>query len=270
MRLPPGFAEDRRAAEPKVIFRVLTAFPDLLGGMSSDGVVRIALERGLIGLEIVNLRDYAEDRHRSVDDYPYGGGPGMILKVGPVWRALEALPEPKMPREVILLSPQGRRLDQTFLEDRARGGEYVFVCARYKGVDERIRQFVDIEVSLGDFVIAGGELAAMVIIEGISRLIPGVLGDLDSALGDSFSSGILDCAYYTRPENFRGLSVPEVLLSGNHEAIRGWRRQNALLRTLERRPDLLEKARLSEEDLSFLERHGWRPKADRERGHSDA
>jgi tRNA (guanine37-N1)-methyltransferase len=225
-----------------VSITVLTGFPTLFGSLDTEGMVRVALRQGAARLRIVNLRDYTDDRHRTIDDTPYGGGPGMVLKV-------------------ILLSPQGDPLTQGFLAERARGADLVLICGRYKAVDERVREFVDAELSLGDFVISGGELAAMVIIDGILRLIPGVLGDLDSALGDSFSAGILDCAYYTRPEEFRGRPVPEVLRSGHHAEIEKWRRQDALRRTLERRPELLAQVPLSQDDRQWLTERGWSPEA---------
>lgn len=242
---------------PHIAVTVLTGFPALFAGLDAEGIVRIALERGLATLRIVNLREYTDDRHRTIDDYPYGGGPGMILKVEPVARALAALAEPVARREVILLSPQGETLTQGFFEERAPAADLVLICARYKGADERIRALVDREVSLGDFVISGGELAAMIVIDGLLRLIPGVLGDLDSARGDSFSTGLLDCAYYTRPETWEGRKVPEALISGNHAEIRRWRRRDALLRTLQRRSELLARAVLDEEDRRYLAQHGW-------------
>jgi tRNA (guanine37-N1)-methyltransferase len=251
------------AEQAPVTITVLTGFPALLGSLDAEGMIRVALDRRRAALRIVNLRDYTDDRHRSIDDQPYGGGPGMVLRVEPVVRALEALPAPSGAREVILLSPKGRRLGQEFLSRCARGTDLVLICGRYKAVDERIRDFVDGEISLGDFVISGGELAAMVVIDGILRLIPGVLGDLDSALSDSFSTGILDCGYYTRPESFRGREVPPVLLSGHHAQIAKWRREDALKRTLRRRPDLLDGARLDDDDRQYLMRHGWSGRRDR-------
>lgn len=241
-----------------VAITVLTGFPTLFGSLDTEGMIRVALDRRLATLRIMNLRDYADDRHRTIDDRPYGGGPGMVLKVEPVVRALEALPEPSGRRRVVLLGPQGRALDQGFLEEQARGTDLVLVCGRYKDVDDRIRQYVDEEISLGDYVISGGELAAMVIIDGVLRLIPGVLGDLDSALGDSFTSGLLDCAYYTRPEEFRGQAVPAVLLSGHHAEVARWRREEALARTARLRPDLLRRTVLSDADRAVLARLGWR------------
>jgi tRNA (guanine37-N1)-methyltransferase len=243
---------------PRVGITVLTGFPDLFGSLVAEGMIRIAVEKGLATLRIVNLRDYTDDRHRTIDDNPYGGGPGMVLKVEPVARALADLPAPAARREVVLLTPQGEALTQAFLEERADEVALVLICGRYKGVDERIRGLVDREVSLGDFVLSGGELAAMVIIDGILRLVPGVMGDLDSARGDSFSSGLLDCAYYTRPETWEGQGVPPVLLSGDHAAIRRWRRGDALARTLRRRPDLLAQLPLDAQDVRVLRELGWR------------
>ncbi|MBD3237218.1 MAG: tRNA (guanosine(37)-N1)-methyltransferase TrmD [Candidatus Eisenbacteria bacterium] len=246
------------SGRPQLRVTVLTGFPALFASLDAEGIVRIALQRGCAELRIVDLREYARDRHRTIDDYPYGGGPGMIMKAGPVLRALAALPPAEGPRERLLLSPQGRPLVQRDLASRAaRGGELVLICGRYKGVDERIRSRIDGEISLGDYVLSGGELAAMVMIDGLYRLIPGVLGDLDSARGDSFSSGLLDGAWYTRPEECDGQRVPEVLLSGHHAEIRQWRRRSALRRTWERRPELLTGVALSDEDRCFLRSLGW-------------
>jgi tRNA (guanine37-N1)-methyltransferase len=238
---------------------ILTGLPGVLDGPLREGVVRIAQEKGLVRVEVVNLRDFASDRHRTIDDTPYGGGPGMILMVEPVVRALRALPEPQGEREVILLSPQGEVLDQRRVEALAEKREIVLLCGRYKGVDERIRSYVTSELSLGDYVLSGGELAAAVVVDAVVRLLPGVLGCYDSALGDSFTSGLLDCAYYTRPEVFEGQRVPPVLLSGHHAKVAAWRRRDALKRTLARRPELLERAPLTEEDRAFLRELGWRP-----------
>jgi tRNA (guanine37-N1)-methyltransferase len=222
-------------------------------------MIRVARERGLVDIRIVALRDYAEDNHRTIDDYPYGGGPGMILKVEPVARALDALPPPAGPRrETILLTPQGERLDQRRVHEIMGAGDVVLLSGRYKGIDERIRTLITHEVSLGDYVLSGGELAALVLLDAMARLVPGVLGDIDSAKGDSFEGGGLDCAYYTRPEAFRGMRVPAVLLSGDHAAIDRWRRRDALKRTLARRPDLLERIELSSEDLQMLREMGWK------------
>ncbi len=250
------------AGSSRVTISILTGFPALFGSLDTEGMIRVALDRGAARLRVVNLRDFTEDRHRSIDDTPYGGGPGMVLKVAPVVRALESLPAPEKEREVVLLSPKGQRLTQAFFDQRARGSDLVLICGRYKAVDERVRAYVDTELSLGDFVISGGELAAMIVVDGILRMIPGVLGDLDSALGDSFQSGLLDCAYYTRPEQFREAAVPQILLSGNHAAIARWRREDALRLTWERRPDLLASSVLTAADRAWLRQHGWRPERD--------
>jgi len=221
-------------------------------------MIRVACSRGLVDIRIVPLRDHADDNHRTIDDAPYGGGPGMILKVEPVARALESLPEPAGPRrETILLSPQGERLSQELVHEILSAGEVVLLTGRYKGVDERIRTLVSREVSIGDFILSGGEFAALVLVDAMTRLIPGVLGDLDSARGDSFEGGRLDCAYYTRPEVFRGLRVPPVLLSGHHAEVDRWRHRDALARTLARRPDLLVDADLTKEDHQVLAELGW-------------
>lgn len=221
-------------------------------------MIRVAREKRLVDIRVVALRDYAEDNHRTIDDNPYGGGPGMILKVEPVARAIDALPPPEGPRrETILLTPQGERLDQQRAHELAGAGDVVLLSGRYKGVDERIRSLITHEVSLGDYVLSGGELASLVLLDAMVRLVPGVLGDFDSAKGDSFEEGNLDCAYYTRPETFRGMRVPSVLLSGDHAAIDRWRREDALKRTLTRRPDLLERTDLSREECRMLRSIGW-------------
>jgi tRNA (guanine37-N1)-methyltransferase len=221
-------------------------------------MIRVAREKGAAEIRIVHLREYADDSHRSIDDYPYGGGPGMILKVEPVARALDALPPPRGGRrETVLLSPQGERLDQERVHRIADSGDVVLLTGRYKGIDERIRSMVTREISLGDYVLSGGELAALVLIDAMVRLLPGVLGDFDSALGDSFESGILDSSYYTRPEEYKGMRVPPVLLSGNHGEIARWRRRDGLARTLARRPDLLAGAPLTDDDHRYLAELGW-------------
>lgn len=214
---------------------------------------------------VVNLRDYTDDGHRSIDDYPYGGGPGMILKVEPVVRALEDLPPALVGRrEVVLLTPQGERLAQPLVRRMGGSGDVVLITGRYKGLDERIRTFVTREVSIGDYILSGGEPAALVLADALSRLVPGVLGDIESAETDSFETGILDSGYYTRPEVFRGLRVPEVLLTGNHGRIAQERRRDALERTLRRRPDLLESAAMTAGEEDWLRNIGWDGRAVRE------
>lgn len=222
----------------------------------------MARESGRVEFRVVNLRDYTDDAHRSIDDYPYGGGPGMILKVEPVVRAIEDLP-PALAgrREVVLLTPQGERLTQPMVRRIGEAGDAVLITGRYKGLDERIRAFVTREVSLGDYILSGGEPAALVLADALSRLVPGVLGDIESARTDSFETGILDSGYYTRPENFRGLRVPGALLTGNHGRIAQDRRRDALQRTLRRRPDLLESADLTADEQEWLRGSGWKGKA---------
>jgi tRNA (guanine37-N1)-methyltransferase len=227
-------------------------------GPLDEGMLRVARESGRVELRILNLRDYTDDPHRTIDDYPYGGGPGMILKIEPVVRALESLPPPLIERrEVVLLTPQGERLDQARVRKLVQVGDVALVLGRYKGIDERVRSFVTREISIGDYILSGAEPAALVIADALARLVPGVLGDLDSAEGDSFERQILDSAYYTRPEEFRGLKVPEVLLSGHHAKVAEARRRDALERTLRRRPDLLEDAALSPSEERWLRERGW-------------
>lgn len=233
---------------------VLTLFPKIIEAILSESILKRAVEKGLLEVKIYNIRDFTEDRHHIVDDYPYGGGGGMVLKPEPIFRAIDELKKDREERKVILLSPQGRTLEQKIAERLSQDPRRLtFICGHYEGIDERVRRVVDEEISLGDYVLTGGELAAMVVIEASVRLIPGVLGDKRSAVEDSFSGGILDYPHYTRPSEFKGMKVPEVLLSGNHEEIRIWRRKEALERTLDRRPDLIEKANLTEEDRRLLE-----------------
>jgi tRNA (guanine37-N1)-methyltransferase len=225
-----------------VTFHILTIFPDFFTGPFQHGVVSRAIENGLIQLKIHNLRDWTTDRHKTVDDRPFGGGEGMLLKPDTLFQAVETiLPERTEATRVILLSAQGARFDQAAARRLAGYSEILFVCGRYEGVDERVAEHLaDEELSIGDFVLSGGELGAAVVIDAVSRLGPGVLGNGDSAIFESFSEpGLLDCPQYTRPAEFRSWKVPEVLLSGNHEQIRIWRRQAALEKTARLRPDLL-------------------------------
>lgn len=231
---------------------VLSLFPELIATVARFGVLGRALDRGLLELATINPRDFTDDPYRSVDDRPFGGGPGMVMRVEPLERALEAARADR-PGRVILLTPQGQRLTQSRLRSLAEASHLILVCARYEGVDERfVETFVDEELSIGDYVLSGGELPALVLIDGLARLREGVLGDARSAEEDSFSDGLLDCPHYTRPAEYRGRRVPEVLLSGDHAAIRRWRRAQALLRTWYRRPDLLMRASLSEQDRALL------------------
>lgn len=245
-------------------FQVVTLFPEMIGNAAGYGVTGRGIERGLVRLDTVNPRDFTRDRHRTVDDRPYGGGPGMVMKVEPLRDAIRAARAAAPGARVAYLSPQGRRFDQAAAAGMARDGSVILVCGRYEGVDERLLEAeVDEEWSIGDYVLSGGEPAANVIVDAVSRLVPGVLGDEDSAEEDSFSAGLLDCPHYTRPEEIEGRRVPEVLLGGDHEAIRRWRLKQSLGRTWLRRPDLIEQAVLDGEQERLLEEfkreHGGQP-----------
>lgn len=233
---------------------VVTLFPEMFTALTEHGVTGRAVKRGQLTVEYSNPREHAHDRHRTVDDRPFGGGPGMLMKVEPLLEAIEAIREkaPSTPR-VIYLSPQGQPLTQQRAEQLAQLDSLVLLCGRYEGIDERIIEMcVDEEVSIGDYVLSGGELGAMVLLDAVTRLIPGVLGHADSAVEDSFSEGWLDCPHYTRPEEFAGQRVPEVLLSGNHALIRRWRLKQSLGRTWQRRPELLAELTLSKEQQQLL------------------
>lgn len=230
---------------------VMTLFPEMFTALNHSIVAR-AQEEKRIELNYVNFRDYSTNRHGRVDDSPYGGGAGMLLTPQPIFDAVAALPEAK--RRIIVLTPTGRRFDQRLAEEWSQEKELVFLCGHYEGFDQRIHdELVTDEVSLGDFVLTGGELAAMTMIDATVRLLPDVLGKSASHEDDSFSTGLLEYPHYTRPANFRGLTVPDVLLSGNHARIETWRRQQALKRTLERRPDLLDQVTLSDADRHYLQ-----------------
>jgi tRNA (guanine37-N1)-methyltransferase len=234
---------------------VVTMFPRMFDGPLAEGIVHRARESGVARIDVHDLRVFTDDRRRTLDDTPFGGGPGMVMKAEPFFRAVEAvLPEGTGPRgAVVLLSPRGKRFDQAAAERFAGLERLVLLCGRYEGVDERVRESVATEeLSLGDFVLTGGEVAALAVIESTVRLLPGALGDKASADADSFSDGILDFPHYTRPAEARGLAVPHVLLSGDHDRIRRWRRKEALRATRERRPDLLDKAPLSALDEALL------------------
>ena len=234
-------------------FGIVTLFPEMFGLVSKFGVVGRACDRGLLRLHLSNPRDFARDRHRTVDDRSYGGGPGMVMKPGPVVSALDALRQDLPGAQVIYLSPQGRKLDQEVVAGLAGQGELILLAGRYEGVDQRVLDhYVDQELSIGDFVLSGGELAAMVVVDAVARLIPGVLGDEQSARADSFSESLLDYPHFTRPAEFQGALVPQVLLDGDHAAVARWRRKQSLGRTELRRPDLLARCSLTETDRQLL------------------
>jgi tRNA (guanine37-N1)-methyltransferase len=233
----------------------VTIFPRMLEAPLAEGIVRRACDARLARIAVHDLRDFSEDRHRTVDDAPFGGGPGMVMKAEPFFKAVAAaLPEgPGEQDRIVLLSPRGRRFDQAAAERLARLRRLVLLCGRYEGVDERVAQgLASEELSLGDFVLTGGEVAALAVIEATVRLLPGALGDEDSAACDSFSEGLLDFPQYTRPAVVRGRAVPDVLVSGDHERVRRWRRKEALRATRARRPELLERVPLGQEDRALL------------------
>ncbi|MEW6544005.1 MAG: tRNA (guanosine(37)-N1)-methyltransferase TrmD [Nitrospirota bacterium] len=234
---------------------VLTLFPDMVLPVLGQSMLKRAQEKGLLEVRVRNLRDYTQDRHQVADDAPYGGGAGMVLKAEPVFRAMDALRLEHGTLRLILPSPQGRPFTQRLAEGlRDERRRVVLLCGHYEGIDERVRTGLEPEeISIGDYVLTGGELPALVMIDAAVRLIPGVLGDPESAVAESFSDSLLDCPHYTRPAEVRGLTVPEVLLSGNHEAVRCWRRKEALRNTWRKRPDLLRDRVLGEEDRRLLE-----------------
>ncbi len=243
-------------------FDVLTIFPEIIESYISVSIIKRAIDKGIIDVRVHNIRDYTTDKHRQVDDYPYGGGSGMIFKPEPLFNAIEAIMKDGISRHRILTSPGGRVFTQEVAGEFAeKHSAIMIICGRYEGVDERVKVLIDEEVSIGDYVLTGGELASLVIIDAVSRLVPGVLGDECSAEDESFSTGLLEYPQYTRPSVFRGMRVPDVLLSGNHQEIKRWRRKEALRRTLKRRPEMLEKAELTDEDKILLkevkEEEGW-------------
>ena len=235
-------------------FDIITIFPEMVKAYIGESILKRAVQKGLLDVRVYNLRDYTADKHRTVDDYPYGGGSGMVMKIEPIFRAVQAIKADGRERLTVMLSPQGRRYDQGRAEGVSREPRRIlFICGRYEGIDERVRDsLVDEEISIGDYVLTGGELGALVIIDSVARLVPGVLGDEESAKEESFTWGILDYPHYTRPPEFMGRKVPGVLLSGNHREIADYRRREALKRTFQRRPDLLGKAALSKEDQDIL------------------
>ncbi|WP_107943073.1 tRNA (guanosine(37)-N1)-methyltransferase TrmD [Metasolibacillus sp. FSL H7-0170] len=233
---------------------VLSLFPGMFEGVFNTSILKKAQEKDAVTLAVSDIRDFSDNRHKQVDDYPYGGGAGMVLKPEPMFQAVEEITAGRKPR-VILMCPQGERFTQKKAEELAQEEELVFLCGHYEGYDERIREFlVTDEISIGDFVLTGGELPAMTVIDAVVRLLPGVLGKADSHILDSFSTGLLEHPHYTRPADFRGMTVPEVLTSGNHGKIEEWREEQSLKRTLLRRPDLLETLELTDKQRKILEK----------------
>lgn len=236
-----------------ITFDILTLFPNFFSSPLNESILGKAQEKGLLRVRINNIRDFTKDKHQVTDDYPFGGGVGMVLKPEPVVEALEATKDHQTKSHTILLTPQGSTFNQKVAEHLTNFQQVIIICGRYEGVDERIRYFVDQEISLGDFILSGGEAAALVVVEAVSRFIPGVLGKEESRLGDSFSGGLLEYPQYTRPRDFRGYLVPDVLISGHHKEIMRWRLRESLKRTLLRRPDLLASKELSSKESELLE-----------------
>lgn len=233
---------------------LISIFPGMLEGPFRESMIKRAIDRGLVEINLIDLRDYTCDRHRQVDDAPYGGGCGMILKPEPLFAAVESLKASSNTNaRVILMTPQGQIFNQQKARELSGENHLIMICGRYEGIDERVRlALVDEEISLGDYVLTGGELAAAIIVDATVRLLPGFLSE-EASSDESFSGSLLEYPHYTRPQNFRGMEVPSVLLSGNHAGIENWRRQQALIRTYQRRPDLLEKADLTREERDYLE-----------------
>ncbi|KAB8138716.1 tRNA (guanosine(37)-N1)-methyltransferase TrmD [Gracilibacillus oryzae] len=237
---------------------ILSLFPEMFEGVFQSSILKKANENNYFSYNFINFRDFADNKHNKVDDYPYGGGAGMVLKPQPIFDAVDTIEtkENKKPR-IILMCPQGETLTQQKAEELSREEHLIFICGHYEGYDERIRtNLVTDEISIGDYVLTGGELGAMVVIDSVVRLIPGVLGNDDSAIQDSFSTGLLEHPHYTRPAEFRGLKVPDVLLSGNHAHIDQWRKKESLKRTFSRRPDLIDNLELSNEEEEWLKEWG--------------
>jgi len=236
-------------------FDIVTIFPRMVRGGLEEGVVARAAERGVLDVVVHDLRDFTTDRHRSVDDMPYGGGPGMVMKPEPLVRAMDAIRRERgEPSAVVLLSPQGRPFTQADAVRLSALPHVALLCGRYEGIDERLRDLVRVEeISIGDYVLSGGELAALVVVDAVGRLVPGVVGDAESVVAESFSRGLLDYPHYTRPAVFEGLAVPDVLVSGHHAEVQRWRKRQALVRTYERRPDLLAAAALDDDERQWLD-----------------
>lgn len=239
-----------------MIFNVLTLFPEMFNGVLSSSILKRAIEKDIIKVNILNIRDFSKDKHKNVDDYPYGGGHGMIMMVQPIFDAVEYLKrDGDMP--VFYMSPKGKVFNQEIAVQMSKLDRIVLLCGHYEGIDERAYSIIDEEISLGDFVMTGGEIAAMAIIDAVSRLIPGVLSNPESYQDESFYSGLLEYPQYTRPDEFRGMKVPDVLLSGNHAEIAKWRRQKSLELTILKRPDIIKRKMLTDEDISYLRYKGF-------------
>ena len=236
-------------------FDVFTLLPEVFPAYLESSIMQRARERGLIDVHVHNIRDYTHDKHHTTDDTPYGGGGGMVMKPEPVFEAVESVLGPEADCPIIMLTPQGRVFNQSIAQELVQHPRLALLCGRYEGIDERIRtNLITDEISIGDYVLTGGELPALILIDALARLIPDVLGDPDGASDDSHATGLLEYPHYTRPPEFRGLTVPDILLSGDHGKIAKWRREQALLRTYNKRPDMLEKAELTKEDRKFLDK----------------
>lgn len=235
-----------------MIFTVLTLFPGIFDSPLKESILKRALEHNLISFNVINIRDFATDLHKTCDDTPYGGGPGMIMKIEPIYNAMTYVEKTIGKPYYILLTPQGRVFNQKEAKRLSRKNHICLICGRYEGIDERITELVDEEISIGDFILSGGELPALVLIDAISRHIPGVLGNIDSIGEESLEESLLEYPQYTRPEVFMDMAVPKVLLSGNHEEIRKWRRKESIKKTIMRRPDLMEQFKPNKEDEYFI------------------
>jgi len=236
-------------------FTVLTIFPEMFDSFWAHGIIRRAIDQKKVSATAINIRDFTADRHQMTDDRPFGGGNGMVMKPEPLVEAIGAAKKNEGAAKTVLLTPQGRTLNQKMARELASIEELILVCGRYEGVDERIcHEYIDYEISIGDYVLTGCELAAMVIMEAVTRMIPGALGGQDSAEKDSFSDGLLEHAHYTRPRDFEGKDVPEVLLSGHHREIESWRMESSVMRTLLKRPDLLRNKQLNDQEVKILEK----------------
>lgn len=238
-------------------FNIISLFPEMFNSPLGESILKKAQENKILKINLFNIRDFAEGKHKVTDDYPYGGGVGMVMKPGPIVKAIESIKAQKPDSKVVLMTPQGKPLDQNYVKTLSQGHSWIIVCGRYEGIDERVRQnFIDQEIAIGDYILTGGEIPAMVLIDAVARLIPGVIGGKGAIENDSFVNSLLEYPQYTRPANFRGLEVPEVLLSGHEKHIREWQRKESLKRTLERRPDILAKAELSKADREFIKKQG--------------